>query len=75
MSGSEYVSFYDESQQYWSVRFDTMEASLLFARYIALVRSKPLGFALSASALHGLHGLHGLHCVCFFLQSMLFTND
>jgi hypothetical protein len=37
MSGSEYVSFYDNAQQYWSVRFDTMEAALLFARFIALV--------------------------------------
>jgi hypothetical protein len=42
MSGTEYVSFYDEQQQYWSLRFDNVEGALMFARFIALIRESGL---------------------------------
>lgn len=51
MSGSEYVSFYDEQQQYWSMKFDAIEGALMFARFMALLRESAARGAGEAEAL------------------------
>ncbi len=48
-----FVGFYDDQKRYWSMRFDTVEACLLFARFIALVREAAARAAGEADAIVG----------------------